>query len=748
MEGKVLCCYDFGEYRLDAQRRSLSKNGEIVPLSARNFDLLLFMVENGGRILEHDELLDKVWAGTFVEQGTLTKGVSALRQILEERPETEFIKTIPRRGYSFVSPVQVVREKNESFYVRETESEIIIEEFEETGEAEEDFRQSKKIVGVTSAPVKLLAATELSKISFSKLAIFSAAGIAILVLALLALKPYLTKSGQSQFSVENVRLTRITSSGNIGTAAISPDGNYLLFPAIEDEGISLWLRQISTNSTNRLTLPVRGSFWGFAVAPDNSYVYYILNNASEPQKSGFYKIPFFGGEPQRLKENVSTLSMSPDSKRIALARLSGETRLFTVNTEGEDEREVTTLPADSTLLSMSFTPDGTALLCTIRKTVENKPLFYIAEISIANGKEKIILPAQEKFIFGALWLPDKEAILLTVREPNADIRQVWQYFPGAQEWEHVTNDNNSYNFLSLTHDGKAIITNQFSRIATIWLANNIKIEKQKLETKLLLNSSDNFRQITDGVSNFDWLRWLADGRWIYSATVNGKETIFTINSDGTNSRQLTNGEDGMWIFPSVTGNGQNISFLSTRAGSRQVWRIDADGKNPTKMTEASSPVSSARILRDNSTVIYSSQDTLFKKTPDGQITQLTNSKTGSFAVSPDEKQLAAETLDINTGKYRIELISLEDGKTIKTFELQINRQLSFTPDGKNLAYDAERGHVGQIMIQPLAGGEPFALTNFQADQVFDFDWSPDGKRLAVIRGQLLCDAVLIKSNNH
>jgi DNA-binding winged helix-turn-helix (wHTH) protein len=111
MEGKEFCCYEFEEFRLDARRRTLSKNGTDVPLSARNFDLLLFMVENSGRVLEHEELLDKVWAGTFVEQATLIKGVSILRQILEEKSETEFIKTIPRRGYSFVSPVRVVPER-------------------------------------------------------------------------------------------------------------------------------------------------------------------------------------------------------------------------------------------------------------------------------------------------------------------------------------------------------------------------------------------------------------------------------------------------------------------------------------------------------------------------------------------------------------------------------------------------------------------------------------------------------------
>ena len=73
--------------------------------------------------------------------------------------------------------------------------------------------------------------------------------------------------------------------------------------------------------------------------------------------------------------------------------------------------------------------------------------------------------------------------------------------------------------------------------------------------------------------------------------------------------------------------------------------------------------------------------------------------------------------------------------------------MHFTPDGKNLSYDATRDGIGQIMIQPLDGGEPFALTDFQTDNIFSFDWSPDGNLLAVIRGKQLNDAVLIKNVN-
>lgn len=751
MESKEFCCFEFGEFSLDSRRRSLSKNGEKVSLPARNFDLLLYMVENGGRVLEHDELLDKVWAGTFVEQATLKKGISALRQILGEKPDNEFIKTIPRRGYSFISPVRIVPETNETFFVRETEQEIIVEEYEETDE-QNISAAPEKIIEVPAASHAALPSADKKKTKISQWAITGTAGFFALLLAFFGFQSFLSKNVQPQFSVENVRVNRITNSGKVTAGAtISPDGNYVLYTTDGKEGASLWLRQMSTNTTNRLTQPVKGSFWGFIVAPDNSYVYYIFNNQAEPQKSGLYKLPLLGGESRRIAENVSSILISPDGKKIALVRLTDQINIFTVNSDGENEQPITTFPSGLTLLGASWTPDGNSVLCTLRKIVEGKPLFYISEIAADGGRETVILPPQEKIIFGAIWTPDKNAILLTVREPHADINQIWQYLPSSAEWRRVTNDSNSYKYVSLSQDGKTIVSMQISRLAAIWLTSDLPIEKKNPEKKSLLNNSDSFRQITEGSNNLDWLSWLADNRILYSSTDESEETLSTINADGTNHRKITGGEDGIWIFPNATGGGEKISFISSRTGIKQVWRIDADGKNPVQMTESDRSVFGALILRDNSTVIYAVQQSkgmfLFKKTAAGQVTQLTDTDTGAFAISADEKILAMEIADKATGKSRTELRSMEDGKVIKAFDFVSRRQLRFTPDGKNLAYDATYGELSQIMIQPLDGGEPFPLTDFQSDDIFSFDWSRDGNRLAVIRGKQLSDVVLIKSNN-
>ena len=108
------------------RRRVLTRNNEQVPISAKNFDLLLALIQNEGRILSHDELLDLVWGDTFVEQSNLKKGISAIRQILGETPDSSlYIKTIPRKGYSFIAPIQAIPDEQE-FQIKATE--IVIEE--------------------------------------------------------------------------------------------------------------------------------------------------------------------------------------------------------------------------------------------------------------------------------------------------------------------------------------------------------------------------------------------------------------------------------------------------------------------------------------------------------------------------------------------------------------------------------------------------------------------------------------------
>jgi TolB-like protein/tetratricopeptide (TPR) repeat protein len=97
--------YRFGPFVLDVADRSLKRHGAPIPLTPKLFDLLVALIEGGGRLVEKDVLLKKVWPDVAVEEGNLTKGVFTLRHVLDEDTESRYIETIPKRGYRFVATV-------------------------------------------------------------------------------------------------------------------------------------------------------------------------------------------------------------------------------------------------------------------------------------------------------------------------------------------------------------------------------------------------------------------------------------------------------------------------------------------------------------------------------------------------------------------------------------------------------------------------------------------------------------------
>jgi adenylate cyclase len=104
--------YEFGPFRIDASERRLLRGGEVVQLTPKVFDVLMALVQNSGHLLSKDELIEMVWPNTAVEEGNLARNISTLRSALGERPrESQFIETIPWRGYRFIASVRRLRER-------------------------------------------------------------------------------------------------------------------------------------------------------------------------------------------------------------------------------------------------------------------------------------------------------------------------------------------------------------------------------------------------------------------------------------------------------------------------------------------------------------------------------------------------------------------------------------------------------------------------------------------------------------
>jgi pimeloyl-ACP methyl ester carboxylesterase/DNA-binding winged helix-turn-helix (wHTH) protein len=118
--------YDFGKFRLDVDERQLFDGFRNIQLPPKVFDTLLLLVENAGRALGKDEMMQRVWADSFVEENNLAQNISILRRTLGS--ET-FIETVPKRGYRFVAPVSVKEDEPAPLILHEhTRARITIRE--------------------------------------------------------------------------------------------------------------------------------------------------------------------------------------------------------------------------------------------------------------------------------------------------------------------------------------------------------------------------------------------------------------------------------------------------------------------------------------------------------------------------------------------------------------------------------------------------------------------------------------------
>jgi TolB-like protein/DNA-binding winged helix-turn-helix (wHTH) protein/Flp pilus assembly protein TadD len=99
--------YEFGEFRLETARRSLTRRGETVAITGKPFDALVYLLEHAGTVVPREELANALWPSTVVEDNNLSQTILALRRVLDDAADTPgFIATVPRRGYQFIADVR------------------------------------------------------------------------------------------------------------------------------------------------------------------------------------------------------------------------------------------------------------------------------------------------------------------------------------------------------------------------------------------------------------------------------------------------------------------------------------------------------------------------------------------------------------------------------------------------------------------------------------------------------------------
>jgi DNA-binding winged helix-turn-helix (wHTH) protein/TolB-like protein/Flp pilus assembly protein TadD len=134
--------YGFDDFRLDVGNRQLLREGRPVTLPAKAFDMLVLLIENGGRLVGKDEFFSRVWPDQIVEESNLTVQVSAIRKALgEHRDNPRYIVTVPGHGYRFTGNVQSLHQEEEEVVIEHHSlSGLVVESRQEhTGVIENRF---------------------------------------------------------------------------------------------------------------------------------------------------------------------------------------------------------------------------------------------------------------------------------------------------------------------------------------------------------------------------------------------------------------------------------------------------------------------------------------------------------------------------------------------------------------------------------------------------------------------------------
>jgi Tol biopolymer transport system component len=356
---------------------------------------------------------------------------------------------------------------------------------------------------------------------------------------------------------------------------------------------------------------------------------------------------------------------------------------------------------------------------------------------VAGGLAKVLTTHNWSYVEDPVWLSDHSGIVFTASEAGSNADQIWLLPYPAGEARRITNDPNSYRSLSLSADSKTAIASKYESTSNLWIA-----PEGKAELARRVSSDEKDYVGVDGVA------WTPDGRIVFSSNRSESEDLWISDRDGSNLRQLTHGE-GSNFLPYVTPDGRNIVFSSTRSGMESAWKMDIDGENPVQLTHGSRSVY-ARITPDGKGVVFATWTVpgVFKvPLAGGEPVQLLSDFAYQPSVSPDGKLLAVSKIRHNPHSDYLEIISLANGTSIKQFDIPIlamnGNPLFWTPDSKALMYPDSRDGVGNVWLQPLAGGKPKQITNFTSDRIYSFDWSRDGKQLVVARGNSSSDIVQI-----
>lgn len=555
---------------------------------------------------------------------------------------------------------------------------------------------------------------------------------AIVAVAVLAGGAYYLSGSRTQgFNLQNMRIQQVTTTGNAGAAALSPDRRYVVYALRDGAKESLWVQQLATGSNVQVLAPDQVHFVAVGFTPDGNYVMFVRSDKSTTNFRYLYQMPVLGGTPRQLIQDIdSAPAFAPDGQQIAFIRGRLDppgNQVLIANADGSGEHVLAERKGfGGGGTNVTWSADGKILAMVSPETRGDSTRWVLETISAKNGEVRDL----HSFTVPALataWLPDGNGLLVMAGDAQSARGQIWFVSYPKGEVSRFTNDLTNYNpcCLDITRDGSSLVALQDTVLSDIWVG------KGDGSAAKQVTSADPLGLGLDWVGNRIAVRTLP-GQWVL------------MSPDGSNSVPLTGDRDPHFQF-SACADGQSVIYSTLRNGVFELWRSRGDGSNPAKLIPLG--ILGGGICAPNSkSVVYAADGAIWRIPLEGGTPVRLDLPFTQIGFSPDGKLVFYISQKIEGGSIHIKLIvaPANGGVPLHTFDVPYGWQLPrFTQDSKAIAFMLTRDRATNIWMLRLSGGDPIQLTTFPSGEMFAFAWSKDGTKLAFSRGQRKTDVVMM-----
>lgn len=561
------------------------------------------------------------------------------------------------------------------------------------------------------------------------------------------LKEYLLDGGRPAFN--RVLVTKLTANGQIGEAALSPDGRFLIFSQLEDAGTQrLLLRKIKENLNSQL-LPSRNVFYKeILFSRDGKWLFLLVKESIDRDELKLYRMPSLGGDLEPMPvEIASSFDLSPGGDRIAFIKtMKNGLRALTIADVGTGRQRLLAVRGEPN----GFLTDGLAwadeqnIVCGASSTDQAGGRYEsLIAVGVDDGAERVLSAKRWKSIGKLASLSSGGGLALIGVPAGEKEEQLW-IVSTSGEARQVKSDFNEYSGLSVSQDGRRIAAVTVEDPLDIWVAPSSDLTRIK--------------QITNGRGRYFSASWLPYGEIVADSQLDGADAIWKLTQTGDKAVQLTP-RNGRYYTPVSAPDGRTLIVQGFREGVSNLWRINplGSGREGVVQLTRGSADANPQLSPDGKWVFYETfvgERWAIWRTPieAGAPESFLSSSASHYnspTISPDGQWLAMRETNPKTRKSQILVVSVGSRTPHRRFDLPATAGdlIRWANGAHDITYIDARSGASEIWSQPFSGDPPRQLTHFNTGYIQSFAWAKDGSQLIVTRGFKTRDAVLITEVN-